>query len=190
MKAEEIFEKVRAKFAGDVATGFNDGKGGDRDAWFLVEPYRIEDVATFLKTDPELHFDYLECVTGIDYPDDKQIRVVYHVYSYVKRHRIVLKCLLDREDPALPTVSSVWPTANWQERECFDLLGVLFDGHPDLRRLLLPDDWEGHPLRKDYVEADEYHGIPTTRPNPIELFAIKVPSKAAPLADAKKEGGP
>jgi NADH-quinone oxidoreductase subunit C len=103
--------------------------------------------------------------------------VVYHVYSYEKKHRIVLKCFLDRADPVLPTVQEVWRAANWQERECFDLLGVLFDGHPDLRRLLLPDDWEGHPLRKDYTEPDHYHGIPTVRPNPIELYAIKVPVK-------------
>ena len=187
MKAQEIFERVRAKLGDEVATNLHEQAGGDRDAWFQIEPYRIEEVASLLKTDAELHFDYLECITGIDFPDDKQIHVVYHVYSYAKKHRIVLKCMLDREDPALPTVSSVWPTANWQERECFDLLGVLFDGHPDLRRLLLPDDWEGHPLRKDYTEADEYHGIPTVLPNPIELFALRVPSKAGADAGAKKE---
>src|SRR6266571_516606 len=83
-----------------------------------------------------------------------------------------VKPFLPREDPAIPTLVNVWSVANWQERECYDLLGVLFEGHPDLRRLLLPDDWEGYPLRKDYGEKDEYHGIPTTRPNPLELFQI------------------
>lgn len=187
MKAEEIFKRLQSEFGEDVISNFNDGSGNDKDPWLQVEPYSIEDVCTKLKTDPELHFDYLECLTGTDYPDEEQIAVVYHVYSYVLRHRIVLKCFLEREDPALPTLCNVWPTANWQERECFDLLGVLFDGHPDLRRLLLPDDWEGHPMRKDYEEADEYHGIPTVRPNPVELFAIKLPDKAKDTSS--QEGG-
>lgn len=177
MLPEEIFEKLQKKFGEEVVFDFHDASEGDKDCWFQVEPYSIEDVAVFMKTDSELHMDYLECITGIDYPDENQVRVVYHVYSYAKKHRVVIKCMLDREDPALPTLTSVWPTSNWQERECFDLLGVLFDGHPDLRRLLLPDDWEGHPLRKDWEESDSYHGIPTVRPNPVELFSIKLPEK-------------
>lgn len=183
MAPEDIFKRLQEKLGEAVVYDFHDGKGGDKDPWCQVEPYGIEDVGILLKTDPELHFDYLECVTGIDYPDDGKIAVVYHVYSYVKKHRIVLKCFLERQDPALPTLSGVWSTANWQERECFDLLGVLFEGHPDLRRLLLPDDWEGHPLRKDYEEADDYHGIPTVRPNPVELFAIKLPGKTDKKTD-------
>jgi NADH-quinone oxidoreductase subunit C len=177
MTPEDIFKKLQAEFGEQVVFDFHDANGGDKDAWFQVEPYSIEEVGIKLKSDPELHFDYLECITGIDFPDDNKIAVVYHVYSYEEKHRVVIKCFVDRDDPALPTVSNVWRTANWQERECFDLLGVLFDGHPDLRRLLLPDDWEGYPLRKDYEEADDYHGIPTIRPNPIELFAIKLPDK-------------
>lgn len=177
MTPEDIFNKVQAELGEEVAKSFNDGSGGDKDPWFEVEPLRIVDVCKLLKTDPELHFDYLECLTGVDLPDDDVIQVVYHVYSYAKKHRIVLKCALDRAAPVLPTVNGVWRAANWQERECFDLLGVLFDGHPDLRRLLMPEDWVGHPLRKDYKEPEHYHGIPTTRPNPVELFAIKVPQK-------------
>lgn len=190
MTPAAIFEKLQAALGEAVVFDFHDGTDGDRDPWCQVEPYSIEAVCTLLKSDPDLHCDYLECITGIDFPDANggagQIHVVYHVYSYVKKHRIVLKCMLDRQDPALPTLCDVWPAANWQERECFDLLGVLFDGHPDLRRLLLPEDWEGHPLRKDYEEADHYHGIPTVRPNPVELFAIKLPEKKPAAAD---EGG-
>ncbi len=185
MSPEEIFKRVQDALGEEVAFDFHDGSDGDKDPWFQVEPYSIEEVCTLLKTADDLHMDYLECLTGIDFPDDEKIAVIYHVYSYELKHRIVLKCFLDREDPALPTLSDVWRTANWQERECFDLLGVLFDGHPDLRRLLLPDDWEGHPLRKDYEEADDYHGIPTIRPNPVELFAIKLPGDKDDKAEAK-----
>ena len=178
MNADDIFKQLQAELGANVVFDFHE-VGKNKDPWFQVDPFSIEQVAVKLKTDAALHFDYLECITGIDFPDDKQIHVVYHVYSYAKKHRVVIKALLDREDPVVPTLSNVWPTANWQERECFDLLGVLFDGHPDLRRLLLPDDWEGHPLRKDYEEGSDYHGIPTIRANPIELFSIKLPEKKA-----------
>ena len=185
MTPQEIFEKLQKQFGAEVVFDFHADAVKDRDPWFQVAPFEIETVCEHLRTGAEYLFDYLECITGVDYPDDKQIRVVYHLYSYSKKHRVVLKCYLDREDPALPTVVNVWSSANWQERECFDLLGVLFEGHPDLRRLLLPDDWEGYPLRKDYEEKEDYHGIPTVRPNPIELFKIKIPEKvAAPAAAA------
>jgi NADH-quinone oxidoreductase subunit C len=186
MTPQEIFDSLTKKFGAEVVFDFHGDTTKDKDAWLQVSPFEIETVCEFLRADPKLSFDYLECITGVDYPDDKQIRVVYHLYSYKQRHRIVLKCFLDREDPALPTVVNVWSAANWQERECFDLLGVLFEGHPDLRRLLLPDDWEGHPLRKDYEEKEDYHGIPTVRPNPVELFKISLPKPEA-KAEAKPE---
>ncbi len=91
------------------------------------------------------------------------IEVVYHLFSYRHRHAVVVKAAASRDAPTLPTVSTVWRAAIWQEREIFDLLGVVFTGHPDLRRILLPEDWVGHPLRKDYVEPTEYHGISTKR---------------------------
>ena len=175
MTPEEIVKSLQDELGEDVVFDFNDGSGDDKDPWWKVEPFRIEDVAKKLKTDPDLHFDYLECITGIDLIDDGQISVTYHLCSYVKKHRIVLKCFLDRDDPVIPTLNNVWRAAGWQERECFDLLGVLFDGHPDLRRLLLPDDWEGHPLRKDWQEKDDYHGIPTTRVNMLDLLGAKRP---------------
>jgi NADH-quinone oxidoreductase subunit C len=81
----------------------------------------------------------------------------------VHRHALTVKVGVARDDPRLATVATVWRTAIWQEREIFDLLGVVFAGHPDLRRILLPEDWVGHPLRKDYVEPTEYHGISTKR---------------------------
>jgi NADH-quinone oxidoreductase subunit C len=184
MTPEQVYKHLRAKFGDEVVFDLHADTKKERDPWFQVAPYEIEPVCEHLKTHPDLAFDYLECLSGVDFPDDKSIHVVYHLYSYTKRHRVVLKVLLDREDPAMPTLVNVWSAANWQERECFDLLGVLFEGHPDLRRLLLPDDWEGHPLRKDYEEKEEYHGIPTQRPNPIELFKIQIPKPgdAAPAS--------
>ena len=185
MTPEQVFKKLQGKFGEEVVFDFHADPAKDKDPWFQVSPYQIEAVCEIMRTDDEMKFDYLECITGVDYPDEKKIYVIYHVYSYAKKHRAVLKVLLDREDPAMPTLVNVWSTANWQERECFDLLGVLFEGHPDLRRLLLPDDWEGHPLRKDFEEKEDYHGIPTIRPNPIELFKITLPAKD-PAKDAAK----
>lgn len=184
MTPEEIFKKLQEKFGEETVFEFHADPKKDKDPWFQVAPYEIEGICEHLKTDPDLAFDYLECVTGVDYPDDKKIIVVYHIYSYTKKHRVVLKAFLDREDPSMPTLVNVWSCANWHERETFDLLGVLFEGHPDLRRLLLPDDWEGHPLRKDFEEKEDYHGIPTQRPNPIELFKISIPGKDKNTAKA------
>jgi NADH-quinone oxidoreductase subunit C len=109
----------------------------------------------------------LSSLSGVDYPKTSTIQVVYHLYSYSHRHMMVLKVSASRDDPVIRTVAGVWRAANWHEREVFDLLGVRFEGHPDMRRLLMPEDWLGHPLRKDFVEPEEYHGIKTSRESPI-----------------------
>ena len=114
-------------------------------------------VCRLLRDDPDLAFDFLLDVTAVDrlrLPESSpRFEVIYHVYSLQHRRRLRLKVRVD-EGQAVPTVTGLWPTANWHEREVYDLFGVPFDGHPDLRRILLPEDWEGHPLRKDYpVEA-------------------------------------
>ena len=103
----------------------------------------------------------------MDWPKRNVIEVVYHLFSYKHRHGIVLKVEADRAQPVVPTIEGVWKAANWMEREVYDLFGVTFSGHPDLRRVMLPDDWVGHPLRKDYQEAGGYHGIPNLRENPL-----------------------
>ncbi|GAC1393951.1 MAG: NADH-quinone oxidoreductase subunit C [Polyangiales bacterium] len=178
MEPKAVFEKLQKQFGEEVVFDWHADPKKDKDPWCQIQGWKVEEVARFLRDDADLKFDWLECLTGVDYPDKKQIHVVYHCYSYSRKQRFVMKAFLDREDPTIPTVTFVWSCANWQEREAFDLLGVLFEGHPDLRRLLLPDDWEGFPLRKDFVESDNYHGIPTTRANPLELFQIKAPEKA------------
>lgn len=190
MTPEAIFKRLQDELSAEVVFDLHADPAKDRDPWFQVAPAQIEEVCERLRDDPDLSCDYLECITGVDYPKEDKIAVVYHVYSYSKKHRVVLKCFLDRASPSLPTVVNAWSTANWQERECFDLLGVIFEGHPDLRRLLLPDDWEGHPLRKDYTEKPDYHGIPTVRPNPVELFQIKVPVRDGGLPPAGAGSAP
>jgi len=120
-------------------------------------------VASFAKHDPALAFDCLSNQSGVDQPKRDEIEIVYHLFSYRHRHALTLKVGLARDNPHVATVASIWRAAIWQEREIFDLLGVDFAGHPDLRRILLPEDWVGHPLRKDYVEPTEYHGISTKR---------------------------
>jgi NADH-quinone oxidoreductase subunit C len=184
MTPEAIFKRLEGEFGQDAVFDFHGDPKKDKDPWFRVAHDRLEEVCNRLRASVELSFDYLECITGVDYPEDQKIVVVYHLYSYAKKHRVVLKASLDRDRPEVASLVNLWSTANWQERECFDLLGVQFLGHPNQRRLLLPDDWEGHPLRKDYREKDDYHGIPTVRPNPIDLLKISLPPKDKDIAKA------
>ena len=145
------------------------------DPWIEVSPQFIAEVCRLLRDEPSLRFNMLLCITGVDYvqvdPKRKiegppRIELIYHLASLVHKHPLVLKVILPRwkdgiegQLPEVPTVSGVWSTANWHEREVYDLMGVRFPGHPDLQRILCPDDWQGHPLRKDYQMPLEYHGI-------------------------------
>ena len=115
---------------------------------------------TLLRDDDRLYFDMLSSITGIDNgPEVNTMEVIYNLYSIPFDLHLMVKIKFDRETPLVPTVSDIWKTANWHEREIFDLLGIRFEGHPDLRRILLPSDWEGHPLRKDDILQEQYHGI-------------------------------
>jgi len=108
-------------------------------------------LAEFLNSDPDLRFTFLSSVTGMDrFPIEPRFELNYHLMSLSRRETVGLRVRLTGEDPVAQSVVPVWPTANWHEREIFDLLGIRFEGHPNLRRIVLPDDWEGHPLRKDY----------------------------------------
>ena len=99
-------------------------------------------------------------LSGLDYVGDDKVAVVYDLWSFDRRHSFAVKVFTPRDKAIFPTVTGLWPAANWHEREAFDLLGFAFTGHPDLRRILMADDWEGHPLQKDYVFPRQYHGIP------------------------------
>src|SRR5205085_9233758 len=118
----------------------------------VVPREHIVDACSFFKTLPEGRFDFLSDICGADrgVEEEPRFEVNYHLFSTTKYHRIRLKVLLNEEDTHVPTVTGVWRTANWHERETFDLFGVIFDGHPALRRILLPDDSQGHALRKDF----------------------------------------
>jgi NADH-quinone oxidoreductase subunit C len=159
LDSSEMHARLRGRFGEAVG----DLVGAGRDASLTVAPAALLEVARFCRTDPALAFDCLSNLSGVDYPKREVIQVVYHLYSYRHRHALALRADAAREAPVLPSLAGVWSHAEWQEREVFDLLGVRFEGHPDLRRLLMPEDWPGHPLRKDFVEPEEYHGISTSR---------------------------
>ncbi len=163
MTVNEIHEKLKEQF-GEAIGPLSEPKV---DAFAVVKPERLVDVASFLKGTPGIELDHCNDVTALDWPKRNVIEVVYHLFSYRHRHGIVLKVEADRATPVVPSVEGVWKAANWLERECYDMFGVVFTGHPDLRRILLPDDWQGWPLRKDYQEAGGYHGISNVRENPL-----------------------
>jgi NADH-quinone oxidoreductase subunit C len=117
-------------------------------------------IAEFLRHDSQLELDWLRCLSGIDYAADAKMCCVFDLWSFRHRHMFAVKIFMPRDNPHIPSVADLWPAANWQEREAFDLFGIIFDNHPDPRRIFLADDWVGHPLRKDYVFPREYHGIP------------------------------
>jgi NADH-quinone oxidoreductase subunit C len=117
----------------------------------VVPPEHLQRAAEFLANDPALQFTFLSDITAVDkFPLEPRFELNYHLLSLEHRARIRIKVRASGNDPVVPSVTSIWPAANWHEREAFDLMGVRFDGHPDLVRILMPDDWEGHPLRKDY----------------------------------------
>ncbi len=125
----------------------------------VVKPEKLVGIATFLKTQPRLAFDLLRCISATDRPAQNVVEVAYDLLSTSFGHTFAVKVLLERANPQAESVSGIWPAAEWHEREAFDLMGVTFVHHPDLRRILLPEDWPGYPLRKDYQDITEYRGL-------------------------------
>jgi NADH-quinone oxidoreductase subunit C len=164
MDAKDIYARLEKQFGGNI-NGF---QSDVLEPYLQVDAQAIVEACRFLRDEPELQFEILSDLTGLDLPKDDKIQVVYHLYSYSQRHQIVLKVDLPREGPQVATMEGIWKAANWFEREVFDLFGVVFDGHSDLRRIMLPEDWVGYPLRKDYVEQEEYDGISTQRAALVE----------------------
>lgn len=126
----------------------------------IIHPSSLIKVMTFLHEDEQCYFDMLSCLTGLDNgPEAGTVEVIYNLYSIPYDLSLMVKLQLPRENPEVESIAHIWQTANWHEREAFDLVGIRFLNHPDLRRILLPHDWHGHPLRKDYQEQDYYHGV-------------------------------
>jgi len=120
----------------------------------FVPREKLLEVCRVLATDPEFGLSYLSFVSGIDRPETQELEVLYHAYSLQTRDDLALKVRVPRDQAVVPSVTGIWDGANWHEREAYDLLGITFEGHPDLRRIMMTDDWIGHPLRKDYVYED------------------------------------
>jgi NADH-quinone oxidoreductase subunit C len=176
MDAAALAAALAARFSSDVlgfeAAADPTAKEGPRDPAVRVRAEGVADVLRALRDEPAWRFDFLQNLTAVDWPKAAKLELVYHLFSYPHRHELVVKTDVPRERPRLPSIAALYRNADWLEREQYDLLGVVFEGHPDLRRLLMPDDWVGHPMRKDYREPRAYRGMPTTRPSPLDLLGM------------------
>lgn len=162
MTFEEIVQLLIRSFGEEVILGTDESSTPPA---IQIKASYIAEVCLELHENEQTYFDYLSCLSGIDNgPEEGTMEVIYHLYSIPYDVSLALKVQLPRNQegeplPEVPTVSAIWRTADWHEREAYDLLGIHFTGHPDLRRILLAADWEGHPLRKDYKLQEYYHGI-------------------------------
>lgn len=156
---QRVLDKLKEQF-GDAILEAAEFRG---ELTVVVPKERIVEVCRFLKYDSELRYDLLSDLCGIDmYTPVKRFGVVYNLFSLKNKHRLRLKTFTEEDDPRVPTVTAVWQTANWHERETYDMFGIVFEGHPDLRRIYMPDEFEHHPLRKDFPLM----GIPGSLPLP------------------------
>ena len=148
LNPKDIAEKIKEQFPDQVieVAEFRD------QVSVIVKRDQTVPILKYLHDDPLLSLDHLQDLTAVDYLNKKDIRfeVVYNLYSIKYRHKIRIRAQVPDNDPKINSVVPIWAGANWHERECFDMFGIVFTRHPDLRRILMPEDWEGHPLRKDY----------------------------------------
>ncbi len=168
MQTSEIFQKLLNHFGKDVILELTEANEEVRDPFITVLAKKIDKISLYCRVETDFYFDHCQSITGVD--TQETFTCVYHLFSYVHKHTLVIKTTVAREDPSLPSCIAVWPSADWYEREVYDLYGVRFEGHPDLRRLLLPEDWQGHPMRKDWQEPPTYRTMSTSRETPLDLL--------------------
>ena len=130
--------------------------------FLFVSPVNWIEIATLIKNESDLDFDYLMCISSYDKGDNKTYGVAYNLFSTTNNHYLEVR-VEAADGISIPSVANLWKTANWHEREAYDMMGIQFEGHPDLKRILLSDDWEGHPLRKNFKEPKYYHGMPVPK---------------------------
>jgi NADH/F420H2 dehydrogenase subunit C len=148
MERDALLQRVTALAEGAVA-----GAAETQLPEVTVPVLKFRGFMEKLKSEADLSFDFPMNMTAVDWPEEKKITCVYHLYSMANKHKLVVKVDADREKPVVPTVSDLWKGCDWFEREVFDMFGVVFEGHPDMRRILMTDDWVGFPLRKDYKDS-------------------------------------
>ena len=154
MLPNEIYNELKSEFGDDVQE-FSDKQ--PTDSYILISADKLFEICHTLRDNELFLFDYLMCITGMDLGEN--IGVVYHLYSMKYKHKLVLKVNAPKSDPKVPSVEMIWRSADWHEREAFDLIGIQFTGHHNLIRILCPYDWEGYPLRKDYESPEYYHDM-------------------------------
>ena len=146
----------------DFVKSIDSAKLDVESASIIVESDSLLALVTILKDNLDLDFDFLMCITSIDNGKSDNFTVVYNFYSNKHKHSCDVRVIVDDGDQ-IPSISSLWKSADWHEREAYDLMGIVFENHPNLKRILLPDDWDGYPLRKNYEVADYYHGVPVPK---------------------------
>ena len=154
----QTFDELRA-FAQKHCTGPVESDANCAPKALRIDPQDLVPLCCAQHQDPATYFDMLSCITGIDNGPEAAMEVAYNLYSIPFDHHLMVKVSLNRENPSIDSISSIWRTAEWHEREVYDMFGISFNNHPDLRRILLPADWEGYPLRKDYKQQEYYRDI-------------------------------
>ncbi len=154
----EIIEKINLQFGEGFLSQVN---AEAKQPFVVIDKNKLLDLAKFLQQTEGLYFDHLACITTIDNRKKaNKFEVIYHLDSLVYLHSFIIYIdLFADQELSVPSLESIWRSADWHEREAYDLMGITFDNHPNMTRILLPRDWEGHPLRKDYEEQKYYHGI-------------------------------
>jgi NADH-quinone oxidoreductase subunit C len=176
MTAEELVEKIQSTL-GDAIQSAEVRLG---DAVVFVAPENFHKTAQTLKDDSSLLFEYLSDIRGVDYLDqdrEPRFEAVYELHSFEHNHSVRIRVGLEEENPSVPSVSDLWKGALYPERELFDMLGFDVPGHPDLKRLIMPDEWEGHPLRRDYPLTTEDVAFSHNRDYKSELVKTKPPTR-------------